>query len=283
MNKTIQELMEKAIRDQFMPYEDIYREKCRKTLNQFLDTGFMSIKPFEQVDDQIILGMEQRSIDDFASISDFTAGSQYFCRILCYEKNENRIYEKETAHGKISQDYTVFLVRPLKGNNLFSIKRTQLLYGNDLFDGTIKGHFNGPETFGKYIGTVNGNENSPFIDFQLPNKILESYCFNTVSRFNKTEICRRLLDVDGLNNRDLCKLVRAEILKAQAFALYLCINYPSITIQSYWSNQNILNQINYRVWKDEFEKSCKAAFEAKLRDIETQLKELDLTYEKVSK
>ncbi len=275
MNKTINDFMEKAIRAQFMPHEDIYREKCRETLNLFLDTGFMTIKPFDQDDEQIIQGIEQRSTDGFANISDFTAGSQYFCRLLCYEKTKDLVYE----NGKISQDYTVFLVRPLKGSNSFSIKRTQLLYGNDVFDGTIKGRFNGPETFGKYIGTVDGND---YIDFQLPNKILESYCFNTVSRFNKTEICRRLLNVDGMSNQDLCKLVRKEILKAQAFALFHIINCPLITIKSYWSNQDIIGSINQKVWMDEFEKSCKAAFEERLRDVEAKLNELGIDYERVS-
>ncbi len=275
MNKTINDFMEKAIRAQFMPHEDIYREKCRETLNLFLDTGFMTIKPFDQDDEQIIQGIEQRSTDGFANISDFTAGSQYFCRLLCYEKTKDLVYE----NGKISQDYTVFLVRPLKGSNSFSIKRTQLLYGNDLFDGTIRGRFNGPETFGKYIGTVDGND---YIDFQLPNKILESYCFNTVSRFHKTEICRRLLDVDGMSNRDLCELVRTEILKAQAFALNYIINFPSITIKPYGSNFGGINKINFEVWMDEFEKSCKAAFEERLRDVEAKLNELGIDYERVS-
>ena len=86
-----------------------------------------------------------------------------------------------------------------------------------------------------------------------------------------------------MDNRDLCKLVREEILKAQAFSLFLIISNPTITTEPYWSNNHALAQINHRVWKDEFEKTCKAAFEAKLRDIEAKLKELGLSYEKVSK
>lgn len=272
------QLLEMAIRSQFMPNEDLYRKMCRDSLTLFLNADFMSINPMNQVDDILMEELRLRSMDSFVDNPDsnFIECSKTFCRTLLYNENKQFSFKKVSSCKDVEIVYDSILLTPEFGSSQIFVNHSQFIYPDCVYNGE-----SGVPPQNK-VCTIDSLKINPKEYFKNePIKLLECYRFNTFFQdYEVTKVCRRFINITNLNNEQVCDILRKEILRAQAFTLNYILKFPTITTMPYFKNGSI-SQLNRETWTEEFNKSLRLLFQEKMKNIKTIIASYGLSYEKV--
>lgn len=251
-----------------MTEQERYSERVRNAFESFLVSKFIKYKPYSISDYRIIADANERSIVNYNGGR--LQWMQSFASIFTIEGA--RPMEYNGTHFK------QLLLKPIKGNTI-CINFSDFKYYNSFDNGEHDSYCWGckfDESNARFINTVNNQPVIPeSLAAQAGSNILKGYSFPTVNKFGKPRTCYRFYSLCGDAERD-ANTIRRQVLRAQAFALFLAAKYPILCFPS--NNFEHLELYMYDITKEVGDQYT-TQIRAKLLEIEQALREHGLTYE----
>lgn len=251
-----------------MTDQERYEQRVREAFEKFLISSFIEYTPFSMDDERIISDAKERSNVNYNGGR--LQWMQGFASIYTIEGARPMEY-----NGK---HFKQLLLEPLKGKSL-AINFSDFNYYNSFYNGehdTYRWDYKFDESNARYVNTVNNQPVTPeSLAAQAGSSILNGYSFPTVNKFGKLRTCHRFYSLSGDIKRD-ANTIRRQILRAQAFALFLAAKYPVLCLPSY--NFEHLEPYMYDITKKTGSQFAQR-ITAKLSEVVYTLNAHGLTYE----
>lgn len=251
-----------------MTDQEHYRQRVIETFDNFLVSPFIEYKPYSKTDEEIIQDAKHRSSINYDGGR--LCWAQSFASIVTIEGIRDMEY-----NGK---DFKQLLLKSENGN-IRSINFSDFHYYNSLYKGKddlSRFGFEYDASNAKYVNLIDTQTVNPeILANKVGCKILIGYSFNTVNSFEKMRTCFRFYSLKADEASD-AKIIREQILRAQAFILLLAIKYPALCLPSY--NRENIYPYMYEITQ-EIGIQYASQLKDKLHEVEKSLHEHGLNYE----
>lgn len=245
-----------------------YEQRVKESFEKFLISPFIEYDPYSMDDERIISDAKERS--DVKYDGGRLQWMQSFASIYTIEGA--RPMEYNGTHFK------QLLLKPLNGK-IVGINFSDFNYYNSFYDGehdSYRWEYKFDESNAQFINTVNNQPVIPeSLAAQAGSNILKGYSFPTVNKFGKLRTCYRFYSLCGDAKRG-ANTIRRQILRAQAFALFLAAKYPVLCLPSY--NFEQIEPFMYDITK-KIGSQYSQRLRVRLSEVERALNEHGLTYE----